>query len=92
MTVELVCISERVVVGTLSGMFGLSITAKSAVRFAEFDTKWKPNIKWTKAMVDGLSFRCPRCYSELCLKAMEDTLETALEVKMTITLGGSRFA
>ncbi len=89
---ELVCISERVVVGQMVADSGLKITAKSAVRFSKFGHKWEPNIKWTEAMVDGLTFRCPRCYSELCLKALEDSLETALEVKMTITLGGSRFA
>lgn len=92
-TVELVCASEKVVIGRLVAESGLRITAKSAVRYTVFNDKWKPvDEKWAQAQTDGATLRCTRCSSELYLKALNDSLETALAVKMALTLGGSKIA
>lgn len=91
-TIELVCPSERAVVGFMPVKPGQQITDHVARTTIRFKKKWTPKEDYQSGYKDGLRLRCPRCSSELYFKNPEASMEDAIKEKLPLIIGGSKFA
>ena len=90
---ELVCSSEKKVIGSINGESGMRLSAEVIQKILTLKPPWTDNQKdWDKSVTDGQPLQCTRCWSALYMKTPEDSLTAALDTKLGLILGGARIA